>query len=92
MYKLIFTDSYTKLLHKWLKKHPDLKARYVTTIQLLELNPYHNSLRLHKLQGKLSEFYSVSIDIKNRIIIDFIVQDSQIILLNIGNHDIYRAK
>ncbi len=92
MYKLIFTDSYNKVLTKWLKKHPDLKPRYATTIQLLELNPHHNSLRLHKLQGKLSDFYSVSIDIKNRIIIDFVIQDNQIILLNIGNHDIYKAK
>lgn len=90
MYQIIFTESYTKLAEKWIKKHPDLKQKYYNTIQLLELNPFHNSLRLHKLQGSLSELFSVSIDMKYRIIIDFVIEDSKIIPLNIGDHDIYK--
>lgn len=90
MYKIIFTESYLKLVAKWIKKHPDLKDKYYNTIQLLEINPYHNSLRLHKLQGSLSEFYSVSIDMKYRVIIDFTIENHQIIPLNIGDHGIYK--
>lgn len=90
MYQIIFTESYTKLAEKWIKKHPDLKQKYYNTIQLLELNPFHNSLRLHKLQGSLSELFSVSIDMKYRVIIDFIIEDNKIIPLNIGDHDIYK--
>ncbi len=90
MYQIIFTESYTKLAEKWIKKHPDLKQKYYNTIQLLELNPFHNSLRLHKLQGSLSELFSVSIDMKYRVIIDFIIEDNKIIPLNIGDHDVYK--
>ena len=89
MYNIIFTDTYTNLAEKWVKKHPDLKTKYYNTIKLLEINPFHNSLRLHKLKGELSEFYSVSIDMRYRIIMDFIVSGQDIILLNIGDHSIY---
>ena len=92
MYNVIFTDSYQKLAEKWLKKHPDLKSKYYDTIQLLEINPFHNSLRLHKLKGEISEFFSVSIDIRYRIIVDFIIDGKNIIPLNIGDHTIYKNK
>ena len=90
MYEVIFTASYTKLAEKWIKQHPDLKNKYYKTLELLEINPHHDSLRLHKLKGTISEFYSISIDIKNRIIIDFIIENNQIILLDIGDHSVYR--
>lgn len=47
MYKLIFTESYEKRVRAFLKKHGNLKSQYEKTLQLLELNPYHPSLR-HK--------------------------------------------
>jgi addiction module RelE/StbE family toxin len=86
MYKLIETKSYLKKLVKFLKKHPNLIKKYEKTILLLESNPHHPSLRLHKLQGKLQEFYSVSIDMNYRIIIDFIIVDKKIFLIDIGSH------
>jgi toxin HigB-1 len=91
MIKLITTASYEKSLRKFKKQHPELKNQYLKTLLLLEANPYHPSLRLHKLQGTLQEFYSVSINMKYRILLDFIIQDDQIILIDIGSHDyLYR--
>ena len=87
MYKLIETAGYIKKLKKFLKKHPNIFSKYKKTIFLLENNPQHPSLRLHKLQGELKEFYSVSLDLEYRIIIDFIIIDEQIFLVNIGTHD-----
>ncbi len=91
MYQVIFTDAYLKLAEKWIKKHRILKDKYYNTIQMLEINPFHNSLRLHKLKGEISEFYSVSIDLKHRIIIDFLIEDNKITLLNIGDHSVYNS-
>ncbi|MBN2895142.1 MAG: plasmid stabilization protein [Campylobacterales bacterium] len=85
-YKLLFTESYLKRLKKFLKRHPDVLERYAKTMEILELNPYHPSLRLHKLQGRLCELYSVSITMEYRILIDFIIQDEQIIPIDIGTH------
>ena len=87
MYKLIETKTYIKKLKKFLKKHPDMFKKYEKTIYLLESNPYHPSLRLHKLKGTLNEFYSVSIDMNYRIIIDFVIIEDKIFLIDIGEHN-----
>ena len=87
MYKLIETTSYLKKLKNFFKKHPNLIKKYEKTIYLLEQNPFHPSLRLHKLKGELKEYYSVSIDMEYRLIVDFIIVDKKIILINIGHHN-----
>ncbi len=87
MYKLIETTSYGKKIRKFLKKHPNIFSKYEKTIFFLEQNPHHPSLRLHKLKGSLSEYYSISIDMEYRIIIDFIIVDNVIYLIDIGSHD-----
>ena len=86
-YKLIQTEEYFKKLKKFIKKHPQVLDRYIKTIELLEVDPFHPSLRLHKLQGKLRVYHSVSINMQYRIVIDFILQDKEIIPIDIGTHD-----
>jgi mRNA-degrading endonuclease YafQ of YafQ-DinJ toxin-antitoxin module len=87
MYKLIFTESYTRRARKFIRKHPELTDQYKKTLQLLEINPAHPSLRLHKIHGKFTDIYSVSVNITYRIIIEFIIQESTIIPVDIGTHD-----
>ncbi len=86
-YKIIVTDSYLKKLKKFLKKHPNILERYIKTIEILEVNPHHPSLRLHKLQGRLCELHSISINVEYRVIIDFIIKNNEIIPVDIGTHD-----
>ena len=92
-YKIITTESYLKKLKKFLKKHPDILPRYTKTVEVLEHNPHHPSLRLHKLQGRLCDFYSVSISMEYRVVIDFIIQEEEAIIpIDIGTHDeVYRS-
>ncbi len=85
-YQLRTPENYTKKLHKFLKTHPELSEAYKKTIRLLSANPYHPSLRLHRLSGNLKDFYSVSINLKYRITIDFIIENDLIILVDITNH------
>jgi mRNA-degrading endonuclease YafQ of YafQ-DinJ toxin-antitoxin module len=56
-------------------------------LQLLELNPFHPSLRLHSLENRLSALSSVSINISYRIIIELIIKEDEILLVSIGKHD-----
>jgi len=86
-YRLVYTDSYVRRAKKFLKKHPQILGQYEKTLQLLELNPYHPSLRFHGLQGSLSGLSSVSINMSYRIVLELIIQDSDIILVDIGSHD-----
>ena len=86
-HKLIFTEQYEKRLRKFIKKRPEVLSQYEKTIRLLEVNPHHPSLRLHKLSGKLSDLHSVSINISYRITIELILTENKIIPVQIGSHD-----
>ena len=93
MYRLIFPHSYEDKVKKFLKKHPELIGQYSKTLQLLEINPYHPSLRLHQFKTSSFEGYSVSINMSYRISLEFIVTEQEIVLVNIGDHqDIYGKK
>lgn len=64
--------------------------QYRKTLELLELNPFHPSLRLRKLTGSLKELHSVSINISYRITIEFLVEGEAILPVNVGAHgDVY---
>jgi mRNA-degrading endonuclease YafQ of YafQ-DinJ toxin-antitoxin module len=86
-YRLIYPDSYIKRVKKFLKKHPEIHNQYEKTLALLEINPHHPSLRLHGLQGRLKCLSSVSINMSYRIVLELIIVDSDIILVDVGNHD-----
>lgn len=87
MVNILYTESYLKRAERFVKKHPELISQYEKTLKLLEINPYHPSLRLHKLTGKLSELYSVSINISYRISIYFLLEENKIIPVDVGSHD-----
>jgi mRNA-degrading endonuclease YafQ of YafQ-DinJ toxin-antitoxin module len=90
-YSLVFTEQYNRRAAKWLKKHPNLRSNYLKTLQLLELNPLHPSLRLHALSGRLAGLHSLSINLSYRITLELLISERDIILINIGDHDaVYR--
>ena len=86
-YTLLITDSYIRRAVRFLKRHPELRNPYAKTLALLELNPHHPSLRLHALSGRLTGLHSVSINLSYRITLELMIQDQQIILINVGDHD-----
>ena len=86
-FQIIYTKSYLKRATKFAKRHPDLLAQYEKALKLLELNPFHPSLRLHRLSGSLSDLHSISINISYRITLEFLIEDGKIILVNVGSHD-----
>jgi mRNA-degrading endonuclease YafQ of YafQ-DinJ toxin-antitoxin module len=75
-YTLVFTEQYEKRA-----------AHFLKTLQLLEANPHHPSLRLHQLSGRLSSLYSVSINISYRITLELLISEAEIIPVNVGGHD-----
>jgi addiction module RelE/StbE family toxin len=86
-YKLIYPESYIRRARKFIKKHPELIGQYQKSLELLEINPHHPSLRLHPLQGKLAGLHSISINISYRISLEMVISEQEIILINIGTHD-----
>ena len=86
-YRLLYPESYIRRARKFIKRHPELLGQYRKTLELLELNPHHPSLRLHPLKGKLAGLHSVSINISYRISLELVISEEEIILINIGSHD-----
>jgi proteic killer suppression protein len=86
-WSLVFTDQYEKRALRFLKRHPELENQYLKTLQLLEANPFHPSLRIHPLSGRLASLHSVSINFSYRITLEFLINDQEIIPVNVGDHD-----
>ena len=86
-YRLVFTASYTRRAARFLRKHQELERSYRKTLGLIEINPTHPSLRLHKLKGPFDGLYSVSINISYRITIEFLIDSNTILPVDVGTHD-----
>ncbi|MDO9043157.1 MAG: hypothetical protein Q7U64_12615 [Desulfocapsaceae bacterium] len=86
-WSLVFTDQYEKRALRFLKRHPELERQYLKTLQLLEANPFHPSLRLHRLSGRLTDLHSVSINLSYRITMEFLIENQEIIPVDVGDHD-----
>ena len=87
VYTLIYPESYIKRARTFLRKHPQIHGQYRKTLELLEFNPKHPSLRLHDLEGRLKGLSSVSINMSYHIVLEFEIKDKEITLINFGNHD-----
>jgi mRNA-degrading endonuclease YafQ of YafQ-DinJ toxin-antitoxin module len=86
-YRLIFTDQYNRRAARFIKHHPEVRQQYLKTLQLLAANPFHPSLRLHALSGKLQGVHSVSINLSYRITLELLIQENSIVPINVGDHE-----
>lgn len=86
-FTLVFPEDYTRRAADFFKKHPELKAQYAKTLELLESNPYHPSLRLHALHGRFHGLHSVSINLSYRLRLHLMIMEREIVLVDVGSHD-----
>jgi mRNA-degrading endonuclease YafQ of YafQ-DinJ toxin-antitoxin module len=86
-YFLRFTEQYMRREKRFLARHPDLRRPYSKTLDLLQANPFHPSLRLHALSGKNQGLHSVSINLSYRITLELLIVDGAIIPVDVGDHD-----
>jgi addiction module RelE/StbE family toxin len=81
--------KYTQTFEKHFMRLPlSIKKKAVKKEQLFRENPQHPSLRLHKLSGKLSHYWSISVDRQYRIIFRY-HNSNTIVFIDIGTHSIY---
>lgn len=89
--RIIYTPGYNKRAARFVRKHPDFIPQYEKTLRLLEIDPFHPSLRLHRLGGSLSDLHSVSINISFRITLELVIQGHEIIPVDVGSHyEVYK--
>jgi mRNA-degrading endonuclease YafQ of YafQ-DinJ toxin-antitoxin module len=86
MPEVVFGKKFENELKKIIGKDQQLKKLIKKQIEILSVNPNHNSLRLHKLSGVNN--WSVSINKSIRIIIS--IRGKYILCTEIGKHeDVY---
>jgi mRNA-degrading endonuclease YafQ of YafQ-DinJ toxin-antitoxin module len=84
--KIIYTSKFERG-YKTLTK--ELKSSAKKKEKLFRENPFHSSLKTHKLSGKLYPFWSFSISYNHRIVFEFI-SEKLVYFHLVGDHDIYK--
>lgn len=86
-FTLVWTPSFTRTAKKFLTRHRDLTDCFSLVLHKLETNPHDPELKLHPLSGRLSGKHAVSLTYSYRIVLRFILTESEILLLDVGSHD-----
>ena len=77
-----FAKEYKRLPNK-------IKRKAESVEKIFRQDPFDSRLKTHKLSGKLSKFWSFSINRQYRIVFE-IVSKNTIWFLSVGTHQIYR--
>jgi mRNA-degrading endonuclease YafQ of YafQ-DinJ toxin-antitoxin module len=72
------------------KKLPkELQEEALERIDLFKDKKEHKKLKVHKLRGKLKNFYSFSVTYSHRIVFEY--EDKKTaVFLAVGDHDVYK--
>ncbi len=86
MYRISFRNSFIKRTKKFDR---ELLKKFLSKIELLKNVDNHSRLKVHKLHGRLAEYHSFSLDYNLRVVFRF-ESDDEILLVDVGTHDIYK--
>ena len=86
MLKVIFSEKFIVQFESLELKIQKLAEKKT---DIFKENPKHPSLKTHKLNGVLVNFFSFSVDYQTRIVFEYGKKD-EVHFLKIGNHDVYR--
>lgn len=81
--------KYVPKFQKSFEKIPlQIKKLAVKKEKVFRNEPFHPSLKTHKLNGEFEGFFAFSVNYEYRIIFQF-KENKEVWFHNIGNHDIY---
>ncbi|MBI3956303.1 hypothetical protein HY339_03535 [Candidatus Gottesmanbacteria bacterium] len=78
-------SNYSRKFEKLVKHDPDLGKKVDRKLQLFLVNRNYPSLRLHKIEVAGETVWSISIDLKIRMLFSHV--EDGILLFDIGSHD-----
>lgn len=86
---LLRSSPFVRAVRKHLHRHPEHTANLFEAISQLEEDPFHPSLRTHKLTGVLTGAWACSAGYDLRIIFRFVEVEGKkaILLVTVGTHD-----
>ena len=88
--KTFFSSSFDRKLETLYKSNPKLLPKIAKQIKIFQFDPNYPSLRNHKLSGSLSSVWSISVDMKFRMLYT-VRSDGSAYFFDIGTHnEVYR--
>lgn len=84
--KVFPTSTFKKSFRKLPK---EIQETAIKRGRVFRDDPYSHPLKTHKLRGKLSKFWSYSVNYEYRIVFEFIDQKT-VIYHDIGTHEVYK--
>lgn len=79
------TSNYSRKFKKLVKRDQDLGQKVDRKLQLFVADRDYPSLRLHKIEKAGETLWSISVDLRTRILFNYV--EDGILLFDIGGHD-----
>ncbi len=97
MRPIAWSSKSLRAFKRMVRQNPQLRSLIAATLEQLAADPFHPTLKTHKLSGDLAGTWACSIDYRYRILFEFVSvpienaadgsQADAILLLNLGDHD-----
>ena len=90
-FQLVRTSHFDRQLARFVRRHPELKAKLASLLRDLETDPFQSHLHLHPLAGEFEGLCAASLTYSYRLTMTIALAEHEIALLDIGSHDdVYR--
>ncbi len=86
MISLVWGSSFKRAYRRTIKAHPNLEDRISECLEVFVRDPFHSSLRTHKLSGKLKGLWAFAVEYDCRVVFRFL-ENGDALLIDIGRHD-----
>lgn len=87
MINLVWDSSFKRSYKKRIRTNSILKENFWDAVELFVKNPFHPSLKTHKLTGKLHGLWAFSAGDDCRIVFKFLNENKSVLLIDIGTYD-----
>jgi len=86
MIELVWDEPFLRILKKWKKKHPNLIGKLEEKLNLFCSEPFHPSLKTHRLSGNLKDFLDLEHNLRTSACVS-ILSKNKALLIDLGTDD-----
>lgn len=92
MRQIAWSPKSLRAFKRMVRQNLQLRPMIEETLEQLADDPFHPTLKTHKLSGEFAGIWACSIDYSYRILFEFVAnpgesEEDAILLLNLGDHD-----
>ena len=91
MRTLVWSPAFVTAFKRVTRRQPVLRAGIERTLRQLAEDPFHPSLRSHKLKGQLAGAWACGVGYDVRILFEFVqnpgIGEEELLLLTLGSQD-----